>query len=159
MSARFFIFGTGSHARKIYHYAKGLGWTVTGFIDEAIGILPPIAGFNVIAPSDLNAPQNGDSIFVAVGNPNVRARLMTDFQMHGWLLPPIVHRTAWVAPDAVLEDGVLIAAGAIVETLAVVERGAIVDIGGLVDHDARVLAYSHLRPGQICSPSEVWPSK
>jgi hypothetical protein len=158
MNSKLFIFGTGSHARKIFHYATNLGWTVVAFVDEATGVSPPILGFEVISLERLNAPEKGDSIFVAVGNAQVRARLMRDFQLDGWLMPSIVHRSACIAPDAVIEDGVLISAGAIVETAAYVEKGAIVDIGGIVDHDARVLAFSHLRPGQICGPREVWSS-
>ncbi len=157
MSARIFIFGTGSHARKIFHYAIDLGWTVVSFVDEASDVSAPVDGFDVIDANVLRVPQNGDAIFVGVGNPNVRARLMNKFGLDGWRLPSLVHRTAWIAPDAVLGEGVLVAAGAVVETGAIVARGTIVDIGVLIDHDAQIAEFSHLRPGQICEPRQVWP--
>lgn len=157
MPQTIYIFGTGSHARKIFHYVSDLGWTVECFIDEATDVSSPVDGLPVINAKKLELPDKGGALFVAIGNPLVRARLMDKFSSAGWLLPSIVHRTAWVAPDAVLGSGVLVGAGAIVETAAIVERGAIVDIGALIDHDAKVLEFSHLKAGQICGPGQVWP--
>lgn len=158
MSVRLYIFGTGSHARKVCHYARDLGWEVAAFVDEANDARAPIADIGVICASDLSDPKVGEAMFVAIGKPEVRLRLMGELATAGWPLPNIVHRTAWLAPDAVIGDGVLVAAGAVVETAAVVGRGAIIDIGAQVDHDARIGAFAHLRAGQVCGPRNVWPS-
>ena len=153
-----FIFGTGSHARKVFHYATSLGWTVVGFIDESSNAQAPISGFPIITYSELSAQNQDVALFVAIGNPEVRARLMDKFSENGWTLPSIVHQTAYVAPDVDLGEGVLISAGAIVETGATISRGSIVDVGVIIDHDAKVKEFSHLRPGQICGPGQYWPS-
>jgi hypothetical protein len=158
MSTRLFIFGTGSHARKVCHYARDLGWEVVAFVDEAPDACAPVGDIGVIRAFELPEPKNGDAMFVAIGKPEVRLRLMDELAAAGWPLPDIVHRTAWLAPDAVIGDGVLVAAGAVVETAAVVGRGAIIDIGAQVDHDANVGAFAHLRAGQVCGPRDVWPS-
>ena len=157
MASNLYIFGTGSHARKIFYYAIDLGWSVQGFIDEAIDACSPINGFNVSTANELRPPKYGDAIFVAVGDALVRERLMDKFSLVGWSLPAIIHRTAWVAPDASIGDGVLIAAGSVVETGARVGKGAIVDVGAIVDHDAVIREFSHLRGGLYCSPREDWP--
>ena len=149
---RLYIIGTGSHARKVCYYALDLGWEVAGFVDEASNAKAPLKNFDVMdLPKKIN--QN-EAVFVAIGQPIVRRRLMDSLSGVGWALPALVHRTAWVAPDAILESGVLVAAGAIVETSARIGRGAIIDIGALVDHDSEIEEFFHLRPGQVCHPRE-----
>lgn len=158
MTMRFFIFGTGAHARKVYHYVIDCGWHVAAFIDEAIGVAAPIAGVPLLRLQDIGEPSIDDAVFVAIGRADVRRRLMDLMDAAGWRLPALVHRTAWVAPDAILGPGVLVAAGAVVETAATVERGTIIDIGVLVDHECRIGAFCHLRPGEVCGPRSDIPS-
>lgn len=158
MTARLFVFGTGAHARKVYHYAVDCGWHVAAFVDEAVDAVAPIAGMPVLHPQDIGEPTIDDAMFVAIGRADVRRRLMDRMDAAGWRLPALVHRTAWVAPDATLEAGVLVAAGAVVETAATVERGAIIDIGVLVDHECRIGAFCHLRPGEVLGPRSDIPS-
>lgn len=158
MITRLFIFGTGAHARKVYHYAVDCGWQVAAFVDEAVGAAAPIAGVPVLLPQELAEPAKGDAMFVAIGRADVRRRLMERMDAAGWRLPPLVHRTAWIAPDATLEAGVLVAAGAVVETATTVGRGVIIDIGVLVDHECRIGAFCHLRPGDVFGPRSDIPS-
>ena len=158
MTTRLFVFGTGAHARKVYHYAVDCGWQVAAFVDETVGAVAPIAGVPVLLPQELTGPAKGDAMFVAIGRADVRRRLMDSMAAAGWSLPALVHRTAWVAPDATLAAGVLVAAGAVVDTATVIERGAIVDIGVLVDHECRIGAFCHLRPGEVLGPRSDIPS-
>lgn len=158
MATRLFIFGTGAHARKVYHYAVNCGWTVVAFVDEAADALAPIPALQVLPVSELGAPTNDDAMFIAIGRADVRQRLMDRMGEEGWRLPALVHTSAWVAPDAKLGAGVLVAAGAVVETAAVVERGAIIDIGVLLDHDCQVGAFRHLRAGEVYGPRTCIPS-
>lgn len=158
MTTRLFIFGTGAHARKVYHYAVDSGWQVVAFVDETVGAVAPIAGVSVLLPQELTDPAKGDAMFVAIGRTDVRRRLMDRMASAGWSLPALAHRTAWVAPDATLEAGVLVAASAVVETAVTVGRGAIIDIGVLVDHECRIGAFCHLRPGEVCGPRSDVPS-
>lgn len=158
MTTRLFIFGTGAHARKVYHYAVDCGWQVAAFVDETVGAVAPIADVPVLHPQDIGEPTIDDAMFVAIGRADVRRRLMDQLEILGWRLPALVHRTAWVAPDAILAAGVLVAAGAVVDTATVIERGAIVDIGVLVDHECRIGAFCHLRPGEVLGPRSDIPS-
>lgn len=149
---RLFIFGTGAHARKVYHCATGSGYEVVGFVDENPAAVAPIPGEHVVVAAGLPVPAAGDCMFVAIGRADVRRRLMERLGAQGWSLPALVHPVAWVAPDAQLGAGVLVAAGAVVDTAAVIGRGAIVDIGVLVDHECDVGAFCHLRPGEVLGP-------
>lgn len=155
MKTRLFIFGTGAHARKVFHYAMALDHEVLGFVDENPGAVSPVCNVPLIAFSTLGAPADGTGIFVAIGRADVRRRLMDILGADGWSLPALVHPGAWRAPDAKLEAGVLVAAGAVVETGTVVGRGAIIDVGVVVDHDCRIGAFCHLKPGRVCLPGSI----
>ncbi len=156
MSTTLYIFGTGPHARKIAQCAGGAGWSVAAFVDEAADARSPVEGVPALVASALAAPRAGEAVFVAIGRPEVRRRLMDELAARGWRLPALVHATAWVAPDAELADGVVVCAGAVVETQARIGRGVIVDSGSVVDHDARVGEFFHVRPGTVvASYSEV----
>ena len=155
MSGRLFIFGTGAHARKVSHYAVVLGYKVAGFVDERADAASPLAGVPTIPVDSLGAPQQGDAMFVAIGRPEVRKRLMDEWAGRGWTFPALVHPSACVAPDAQLHPGVLVAAGAVIETETTVGRGAIVDIGALIDHECLVGEFCHVGPGEVMGPRAV----
>lgn len=152
MKTRLFIFGTGAHARKVFHYAQVCGYEVMGFVDENAVALAPIPGMQVFHVATMEMPIKGDAMFVAIGHPEVRMRLMDLMAAAGWNLPALVHPSAWVAPDVELGPGVLVGAGAVVETASLIGRGVIVDIGVMVDHECEIGAFSHLRPGVVCGP-------
>jgi len=159
MSRSWTVFGTGAHARKAAHCALGAGQGVTAFVDEDAAATSPLPGVPVLPAANwATAAGKGGALFVAIGRADVRRRLMDDAAARGWSLPPLLHPLASVAPDAVLGEGVLVAAGAVVESGARIGRGAIVDIGVLVDHDAVVADFCHLRPGQVCPAGSVWPA-
>jgi len=124
-------------------------------VDEAVGAVSPIPGIQAMHTDELPRPRTGQWMFVAVGQAEVRCRLMHRLGSEGWNFPIIKHRSSWIAPDATVAAGVLVAAGAIVETKANVGQGAIIDIGALVDHDCVVGAYCHVRPGQVMEPREA----
>lgn len=158
MKGHLYIFGTGVHARKVYHCAQAIGWDVVAFVDELPAASAPIDGVPVLDGMHLGAPGGVDAMFIAIGRPDVRQRLMDRMASLGWQLPSLAHPMCWIAPDADVAEGVLVAAGAVVETMTVVERGAIVDIGVLLDHECRIGAFAHLRAGVICGPRTQVPS-
>lgn len=150
------IFGTGAHARKAYHCAVQGGDRVAAFIDDNPAAQAPVPGVPV-QPAQLASAQAG-TLFVAIGRSEVRRRLMDEAAAQGWRLPPLVHPSASVAPDAVLGAGVLVAAGAVVDSGAHIGRGCIVDIGVLIDHDCEIAEFTHLRAGQVCAAGTRWPA-
>lgn len=153
MKKKLAIFGTGAHARKVCQCASAMGYTVSAFVDENPAAHAPVDGVPVVLPSALHAPGHTKAeMFVAIGNPVARQRLMDEFAAQGWHFPALIHPKAYVAPDAQLFEGVLVAATAVVETGTRIGRGSIVDVGVIVDHDCRIDAFCHLRPGKVLLP-------
>lgn len=158
MSTELVIFGTGAHARKAFHCWTLAGGTVVAFADENPAAASPVPGVPVLSAADLDGRLSAGQLFVAIGRADVRRRLMDHHGQRGWQLPALVHPRASVAPDTVLETGVMVAAGAVVESGSHVGRGAIVDVGAIVDHDCRIAEFCHLPAGQVCPPATHWPA-
>ena len=159
MNEGLYIFGTGAHARKVFHCATEAGCVVKAFVDENRDADSPVESLSVMSPEALRHLVGAGYLFVAIGAGEVRKRLMDEYLACGWSFPSIVHPKANVAADAVLEDGVLVAAGALIESGTVVGRGTIVDIGVAIDHDCLIPPFSHLRPGIVCQPFTQWADK
>jgi hypothetical protein len=150
MNKAWTIFGTGVHAHKVADCAQSAGGAVTAFVDELPATASPLPGVPVLPSAVWATSRSGGDLFVAIGRADVRQRLMDEAAVRGWHLPALVHALASVAPDAVLGDGVLVAAGAVVHSGARIGRGAIVDTDVVVDRDGVVAAFCHLQPGQRC---------
>jgi UDP-3-O-[3-hydroxymyristoyl] glucosamine N-acyltransferase len=147
------IYGTGAHARKAYHCALSMGVQVHGFVDQNRNAKTPVPEKPVIHAADLGPPLNDiRGIFVAIGRPEVRSKLMDQLVEAGWHIATLIHARATLSPDSTVEAGTLVAAGAVIESGAVIGRGAIVDIGVLIDHDSEVGPFVHLRAGEVLGP-------
>jgi len=156
MTNALLIYGAGAHARKVCHAWMLAGGRVEAFVDDDPAAASPVPGIELRPASSLAEPRADVALFIAIGRPDVRRRLVDLHGGRGWRLPAVVHPRACIAPDARLDEGVFVAAGAVVESAAHIGRGAIVDIGALVDHDARVVAFAHLRAGTVCAPGSEW---
>lgn len=158
MNTALLIFGTGAHARKACQAALSAGYAVLGFADDNAAAVSPVPGVPLLDSAAVAALPPGTAVFVAIGRADVRQRLMDRFAAAGAALPALVHRHTSVAPDALLEAGVLVAAGAVIEGGTKIGRGAIVDVGAVLDHDVVIAPFSHLKPGQVCGAGTRWPA-
>lgn len=158
MNENLMIFGTGAHARKAFHCWTLAGGAVSAFVDENPAVISPILGVPVMSSVELDGQVQAGLLFVAIGSAEPRRRLMDHYAQRGWRLPALVHPHASVAPDAILNEGVIIAACAVIESGSIIGRGAIIDIGVIIDHDCQVAEFCHLRPGQVCQNATEWPA-
>ena len=151
------IFGTGAFARKAYQCACALGYIVTVFVDEDNAAHSPISSVPVVLPSGLSRIAGSEAnLFVAIGNAKARNRVMDEFVVKGWHLPSLFHPKSYIAPDAVIGEGVFIAAISVVESCSKIGRGSIVDVGAVIDHDCTVGDFYHIKPGEILLPGTIY---
>ena len=150
-------FGNSAHARTAFHIAVPGGDSVAAFVDENSDALVPVPGATVWPVPMLAAAPRGD-LFAAEGRAEVRRRLMDAAAASGWRLPPPVHPSASVAPDAVPGEGAMLAAGAVEIGGAHIGCGCIVDIGMLNDHGCEVAAFTHPHAGQARAAGTRWPA-
>lgn len=149
------IVGGGEHARVVAEAARASGaWHLAGFVDVAdrhdtaafLGI-PQLSDAAVTA-----ALARGAGMILGIGGLKAlaaRQRLVADYSARGARWATVVHPTAWVAPSAVLAEGVFVAARAVINTAARVDAHGIVNTGSVIEHDVRLGSFTHAAPGTV----------
>jgi sugar O-acyltransferase (sialic acid O-acetyltransferase NeuD family) len=104
------------------------------------------AGLPVISRAALESRIDASAaLCFGIGDNAVRAHLMAQL----WpsiACPPVIHPSAVVATDVVLEDGTFIGARAVVNPSARIGWGTIINTGAIVEHDVQVGRCVHVSP-------------
>ena len=82
--------------------------------------------------------------YPAFGNNNLRVEWIYAFNGAGAQVATIIHPSAYVSPNAVVEKGCAVLPQAVVNTTATVRTGCIVNFGAVVDHDVLIEKGVHL---------------
>jgi len=119
---------------------------VVGFLDDSLPAGEVVLGAPVLGSVSSIAHHQAAAhqAIVAIGNNEVREKLMQKWASAGFEWATVVHPQAIVAPSAFLGAGSSVMAGAILGTEARLGRGSIVNCGAVVDHHAIVEDFGHL---------------
>lgn len=155
MSERIFIIGTGGLAREILWLvreiqATGTGPEVVGFVAEAPGYPTTLAGIPVIGTDETIFYMGDRSLrfVVGIGNPVVRLRIAQAYEKQGFMpASPLVHPTALIGTNTVLQPGSMVCAGSILTTDIEVGKHALINLQCTVGHDCRLADGVTLHPG------------
>ena len=116
--------------------------------EQVLGV--PVAGTRAVLAS---LREQGASLAAngvgAIGKIATRVSIFELLTEHGFLLPPLVERTAYVAPSARLDDGAQVFANAAVCADATLAADTIVNTGAIVSHDCAIGTHSHIAPGAM----------
>ena len=96
--------------------------------------------------------------FVAIGNPEVRRRLVESLVSCGVTPATLVHPTAYVSPSAKLEPGCCVEPLAVVQTDAALGTATFVASGAVVRHNATVGDYCHIDCNAVIQTGAVVPA-
>lgn len=157
MPTKLFIFGAGGHGKVVLDALYAISHSVVLF-DNAPDKVGSMLLKNIIqaVPEDFSGMHG----HVAIGDNQVRRRLVSEVCAVGARLLTVLHPNSVVSASAEVGDGCFIAASAVVGPDAVLAEGCIVNHGAVVDHDARVGRYCHIAPnaalgGQVVVGDEV----
>ena len=140
------ILGAGGHALSVLDAAVSAGFDPVAFVDPLkVGIscaLPVVASL-----TDLD--QEIDEIALGIGTNFLRAtayaRVIKDGSHYSF--PPIIHRSAWVAPSASIARGAVVLSMASVGAYCTVGVGAVLNASSSLDHSSELLEFASLGPG------------
>lgn len=148
MHERLLIVGANGHGKVVADIARRLkNYQNIGFLDddasikEAMGI--PVQGNS----ADFKKFKVTCDIFVAIGNPVVRRRMLEqlwDMEVH---VPVLIHPQAIIGSNVSLGSGTVVMAGAVINPDAKIGRGCIINTCASVDHDCVIGDYSHIAVG------------
>ena len=146
------IIGASGHGKVVAEIARLVGYSDIVFYDDD-PTRTECGGWPVVGPTDQCDPSS-EAIFVAIGNPAVRKRLMERFSESN--LPVLIHPSAVVADGVRIGRGSVLMPGAVINPGSSAGEGVIVNTCASVDHDCAVGDYVHVAVGaHLCGSIQV----
>jgi sugar O-acyltransferase (sialic acid O-acetyltransferase NeuD family) len=142
--ARLFIAGAGGFGREMYWWLQqnpewGQRFTFAGFLDDNPNALASFKyGPGVVEGIATFAPQPGDEVVCALGDPRKRLRVGRELRARGAMLPIIRHPLAILGGDCRIGPGTILCPGSVVSTNVTLGELVLVNICATVGHDARL---------------------
>ena len=140
---RLIIIGASGHGKVVADIAKKTGYIDIVFLDNNRSITL-CAGYPVLGPVSIARELEGD-LFVAIGNPDVRRRIMEQYPNR--LFPILIHPYAVIAENVTIGEGTVVMAGAVVNPYVDIGKGAIINTASSIDHDCIIRDYCHISVG------------
>ena len=137
-------------ALKLNQYEKILFLDDGHINEECLGM--PVVGKTEDAHKYIGKAE----FFVAIGNADVRARLMNDLEQKQAEFATLIHPSAFVGTDFTMEKGTVVMAGAVINPCTTIGKGCIINTCASVDHDCVVGDYVHVAVGaRLCGTVTV----
>ena len=140
------ILGAGGYGRTVADIARQSGrYSEIHFLDDNATDARVIGKctdyMNYISPNI--------EIYPAFGNNEGRLQWIEKIEASGGIVPTIIHNTAYVSPEAIIEHGTVVLPKAVVNTGVTVKKGCIINCGAIVEHDCVIEAGVHICLGAI----------
>lgn len=138
---RLIILGASGHGKVISDIAEKSGYTDIVFLDDNKNI-KECAGYPVIGKIADAEQMSGDKI-VAIGNPQIRERILNSISESITL----IHPDAVISRRVDIGIGSVVMAGAIINSDTIIGKGTIINTSSSVDHDCKIADYCHISVG------------
>lgn len=144
------ILGAGGHGKVVADTAAATGhWDKIAFLDDRHPALATVLDWPVIGSLEEAKKflPEYDGFCVAIGNNELRIKLLKLYLDLGFSAPSLVHPTAYISPSASLGPGCVVFTQGALNAEAQVAAGGIINTGASVDHDCTLNEGVHLCPG------------
>lgn len=157
MSDTLIIAGAGGHAKVVADIAIHNGYNHIVFLDDNIELLNKSLGFGIVQGSTQDIDQFAGDVFVAIGNPSSRGKLMDYYEYEKKRnIVTLIHPSAVFSQDVIIESGVVVMPGVVINTSSKICRGSIINTCCSVDHDCCVDSFSHVAVGaHLCGNVKI----
>lgn len=155
-----FVFGASGFAMEVANYAEELGYKISDFVSPEGGerVCHTSGEFTAIPEEEFFQIDDAQiNVFLGVGSPPLRYKIAIKLWQAGlnrhapYTFPTLVHPTSYVAANAVLYEGCVIAPQCFISTRVTVEPFAVVNACSSVGHRTYIAQCSNIAPG--CSIS------
>ena len=145
------IIGAGGFGREVYLWAKDSfpkdQYKITGFLDDNPRILDNYdMDVGIIGDLDGYEIKKQDRFVFAIGNIEIKKRLITKLKNKGAKFLTLIHPTAIVVDTARIGKGVVICPFCLVSDNVLLEDFVMLNIYSSCGHDAKVGSYCILSP-------------
>lgn len=141
------IIGASGHGRVVADIARLNGYDVIEFLDDDEN-LKFCGDYPVVGNT---RKEIEGSVFVAIGNAEIRKRLSQDKNVI-----TLIHPDAVIAAGVKIRAGTVVMAGAVINPGASIGKGCIINTCSSVDHDCSIGDYVHVSVGaHLCGTVAV----
>jgi len=144
------IVGAGGHGQAVADLAIASGsFEKISFVDDSFPENTTAMNLDIIGNNDslFDLTFDFDACFVAIGNNEIRRRLVKRICNSGLPLISLLHPNSWVSNHSEIALGVVVMAGAVVGTNAKLGLGSLVNANATVDHDCLLDEFAHIGVG------------
>ncbi len=143
------ILGAGGHSKVLIDILRVDHIPIQGITDPFIDKGTFVNGIKVLGNDNEIENFNLEAIEIVngIGFVNItsnRNKLYERFKNKGYTFKSLIHKSAILADDVVLSEGVQIMAGAILQTSVVIGVNSIINTGAVIEHDSKVGKHSHI---------------
>lgn len=97
--------------------------------------------------------------FVAIGNPEIRSKLIKSLRNVGYELPNLISKSCYISASAVLKDGIIVEPMAAVHTNTIINSGCIISAGAVINHNCILEECCHIDCNATVTKSAIVPKK
>jgi UDP-N-acetylbacillosamine N-acetyltransferase len=151
LSKRVFLFGYSGHAYVIIESFYELGYTIMGYFADQEATSNPykIPYFGSEENVDAKTIIKDDLVFPAVGDNQIRAKLISFFDKHQLNQLHLIDPTARVSVTVNIGVSTYIGKNVSVNAQARIGRGVIINTAAIVEHECVVEDFTHIAPGAV----------
>ena len=146
------ILGTGGHAKVVIEIANILGKVIDGLFDDDKK-KHNCKFCDIEIKGNIDTITNSDAI-IAIGDNFTRKKIHQKLIDINWKM--LIHPSAIIANNVIINDGSLIIAGAIIQTGSKIGIHCIINTKASVDHDCLIDDFVHIAPSAtLCGNVKV----
>jgi len=142
------IVGAGSFSPEVEELALSLRYDDIAFLDDnpSGAYCSPIIG----TTADIGMLRSKyDTAIVALGNNEARIKYHKMLKNCGYIIPTLIHPTAYVSPTASIASGCIIRAMTVVSRDVKIGEATILNVGTLIDHHVEIGDGCHILMGAV----------
>jgi sugar O-acyltransferase (sialic acid O-acetyltransferase NeuD family) len=147
--SKLLILGAGGHGKVVAEVAMLMGaWENIAFLDDNDDI-KNVCGVQVIGKTnDVGKYKNEyNHAFVAIGNNDLRIKLITKVIKEGFTVPTLIHPFTSISKNIFIGLGTVVMAGAVINPCVTIGKGCIINTASSIDHDCIIEDGVHISPG------------
>ena len=150
------LLGAGGHAKVLLDVLRLDQRTVLGLVTPDLEKGSKSHGLKVLGDDEELKQYNPSEIDIVNGIGSLpfqqlRWRVGDKVRSWGYTLSKVIHPSAVISADVLLNEGVQVMAGCVIQTGCSIGRDSIINTGSVIDHDCEVGENTHIAPGCVLS--------
>lgn len=123
-------------------------WNLVGFYDDGVKAGTTVLSLPVIGSvEELNAYTKPLNVIIAIGNPEIKAKIVARITNPAISFPVLIHPSAILGPQVTLGAGSIITAGCVLTVDIQIGKHVLVNLNTTIGHDVRMDDYTSVMPG------------